>query len=272
MQKLSTLPHEDHTPKHSGIFFMAPDNWHHLEGTYPQAGRFVVYLYDNYSQPMPPGAAKGRAVLQETYNVATDQIQELVAYPLLASPDGPYLEAYVGTQSLPTEITAKIRFEPGGPEERFDFIFADHTVDDAAGPAVTAGPAPGAPTAPAPSATPTAVIGLIAPSIPDQPRDIAVEILARDARIQELMQTGAFTDVYIPALEAKDLALALTPHLNALAPAQQVPVRLAVKTIVRAAWLLDWYGDLGNRPLVEEAYTIFEGAVDDIQTAYEVPR
>ena len=271
VQQLSTLPHEDHTPKHGGIFFMAPDNWHHLEGTYPHAGRFVLFLYDNYSQPMAPGAAKGRAVLEETYDVATDQIQELVAYPLSASPDGLYLEAFVGAQSLPTEITAKIRFEPGGPEERFDFMFTEHTVEDGAE-LVTAAPTPSAPAAPTSSSTPTAVTGLIAPSIPDQPRDIAVEILSRDTRIQELMQTGAFTDVYIPALEAKDLALALTPHLDALAPGQQVPVRLAVKTIVRSAWLLDWYGDLGNRQRVEEAYTIFEGAVHDIRTAYEVPR
>ena len=29
---------------------MAPDNWHHLEGTYPEEGVFRVYLYDNFSQ------------------------------------------------------------------------------------------------------------------------------------------------------------------------------------------------------------------------------
>ena len=40
VQRLAALPHEDHTPKHGGTFFMAPDNWHHVEGTYPEPGRF----------------------------------------------------------------------------------------------------------------------------------------------------------------------------------------------------------------------------------------
>ncbi len=44
--------HADHSPKHGGIFFMAPDGFHHLEGTYPEAGLFRLYLYDDHTQPI----------------------------------------------------------------------------------------------------------------------------------------------------------------------------------------------------------------------------
>ena len=267
VQRLNSLPHEDHSPKHGGTFFMAPDNWHHLEGTYPDPGRFVLYLYDNYSQPMNTGVATGRAVLRETYNVSLDSMVEDVAYPLTVGPEGRFFEVHIGEQELPTAVTAKIRFEPGAAEERFDFTFNSITDDPAGQTSVTARSVdPGATQAfPPPAAATT---GTLLVNIPEEPNEIAMELAIRNAAVQNLVRDGGFTEIWIPALEAKDLALALTPHLDRLAPDQQLPVRLAVKELVRAAWLLDWHGDLGNRQRVEAAYAIFGQAADIITATY----
>lgn len=260
-RKRSLRPHEDHTPKHGGVFFMAPDTWHHLEGTYPQPGLFRVYVYDNYSQPLDARTVKGRVVLKETYDEATRTTRELTVFTLQPSPDGKYLDTQVGDLPLPAEITAKVTFDATRPEDRFDFVFAEPSKEPEPEPDVTA---PGA-QMPAFSIAPPTTIQV---TIPDRPDEIAAEIRARDLRVKELLAKGAFTDVWVPALEAKDLGLALDRRLDSLPEARRLAVKLAIKQLVRAAWLLDWYADLGDRLQVTEAYGIFASAVGDIAGAY----
>jgi hypothetical protein len=38
------MPHMDHLPKHHGIFFMAPDNIHHIEGALLPSNNVRFYL------------------------------------------------------------------------------------------------------------------------------------------------------------------------------------------------------------------------------------
>src|SRR5271165_5179838 len=45
-------PHSNHNPQHGGVFFMALDNQHHLEGVLLEAGIFKVYLYDAFTKPL----------------------------------------------------------------------------------------------------------------------------------------------------------------------------------------------------------------------------
>lgn len=244
----STRPHQDHNPKHGGMFFMAPDNWHHLEGTYPEDGVFRVFLFNNFSEPVNAKDFKGRAVLKEVFDTDTKQTRELVAYPLLASPDGAYLEAHVGAGALPRELTAKVQFERGGEFERFDFIFVELSEDVASAP-VTA------------SSSDAFVI-------PAAPSAIASAIAEKNIQVRKLVASGAINEIYLPALQAKDLAVALESHIDALPPDERRELQWALKQLVRSAWLLDDYGDLGNREKVHAAYDWFDEAAEQIRSVY----
>ena len=245
----STRPHQDHNPKHGGMFFMAPDNWHHLEGTYPEAGVFRVYLYNNFSEPLNVKTFKGRAVLKEVFDTDTKQTREVLAYPLLAAADGTYLEAHIGSADLPREVTAKVRFEREGDFDRFDFIFADISVD-----AEIIAP------------TATAAGQLV---IPRSPAGIAVAIAERNVKVCELVTSGNFTQIYLAALDAKDLAVALERHVGEAPAERRASLQWALRQLVRSAWLLDDYGDLGNKEKVHIAYDLFDEAVKAIRSVYE---
>ncbi|MCK5427237.1 MAG: FixH family protein [Thermodesulfovibrionia bacterium] len=45
-------PHMDHTPKHGGTFFMAPNKKNHIEGVYSKERGFQLYIYDEFTQPI----------------------------------------------------------------------------------------------------------------------------------------------------------------------------------------------------------------------------
>jgi hypothetical protein len=255
--------HMDHGPKHGGTVFMAPDSFHHIEGTYPEPGVFRVYATDNYREPVDVSTWAGRAVTEEAYDEDTDEFVEVTSFDLFASPDGAFLEALIPQGSVPTEVTAKVIFQEDFPPERFDFIFAELTVEDAPS-AVT-----GTSFEDAPEAVPLAQ--RILPDIPADAGQIAAEIGSRSRQIEEMIGRGAFTEIFIPALQAKELALALQEHGAELPENDRNQIRIAVRHLVRASYLLDWYGDLGNKTDVDTAYGIFGGAVATIGTVYDIP-
>jgi len=247
----TSRPHQDHHPKHGGMFFMAPDNWHHLEGTYEEEGVFRIYLYDNFSTPMSSDGVEARAVLEETFDAASKTTREILAVPLVASRDGSCLEARVGDVAFPRELTAKLRFEKGGELERFDFVFAEFSRDAA------------------PDVTEATGSATSSSAIPGSADAILREIAERNARVGELVRSGAFSEIYVPALEAKGLAVALLEQVPPAPVARRRALEWAVKELVRSAWLLDDYGDLGNREKVRSAYGLFDEAVAEIVGAYE---
>lgn len=44
--------HSDHSAKHGGVFFMAPDQKHHLEGAVSDKGEFHIHFYDEFTKPI----------------------------------------------------------------------------------------------------------------------------------------------------------------------------------------------------------------------------
>jgi len=108
----------------------------------------------------------------------------------------------------------------------------------------------------------------VATPIPDTIPEIVALIKTRDGEIRDLIRQGNFAAIWVPAFQAKDLAVALEPHIGHLQPAARDAAEPALQRLVRYAWLLDSFGDLGNRQQVEEAYAAFARAAGDVSRAF----
>ena len=279
VQRRTLRPHGNHNPQHGGQFFMAADNWHHVEGTYPRAGVFRLYVYDDYARPLSAAALRNvnaRVVTEERYDPRTRTSTDLKAFRMRASRDGAYLEASVPGVKVPAELSAKIRIKPGSPEYRFDFTFAGVTREPGIavpGRAASSGrPAPAKLPA-SPAVRPSDVEAASPPTpvatpIPDTIPEILAQLKTSDGEIRDLIRQGNFAAVWVPAFQAKDLAVALEPHIGHLSPAAREAAEPALQRLVRFAWLLDAFGDLGNRQQVEDAYSAFARAVTDVARAF----
>ena len=276
VKKFTARAHGNHNPQHGGLFFMAPDNWHHLEGTYPRAGLFRMYLYDDFTKPLARDQVRktaGRIITKSGASI-----------PLVAVQNGRYLEATIANAQLPLEVAAKVKFKAESPEHHFDFAFPTYSKEPPAAPVTTmnAMPAPAAPAAGVPATPPVTVTeaspgvapsggidpGLIPLPIPDSIPEMLAQLSQRSDQIRRFIDQGAFANVYVPAFQAKDLALALDDHKKDLTPEHRRIAEPAIKRLVRSAWLLDAFGDIGNKQQISEAYSQFAAAVKDVQSVF----
>jgi hypothetical protein len=294
-KKFAARPHGNHNPQHGGQFFMASDNWHHLEGTYLPTGVFRLHLYDDYTKPLP--AAQVHDISGTVYVKDPQTAQDK---PVALARSGRYLQATVSRLPFPAAMYAKVRFKPDAPENRFDFTFDGYTREPAAGaaprttnaapaaapatstavpvtPAPTPGIASGSAAATAPAAAAPDTSGGVDPAlvplpIPETVPEMLAQLRTRTDQIRTFIDKGSFASIHVPAFQAKDLALALDAHKADLPTEKRKVAEPAIAKLVRVAYMLDAFGDLGNKQQISEAYTKFVEAAKDIQSSFPSQR
>jgi hypothetical protein len=271
IKKYASRAHGNHNPQHGGLFFMAPDNWHHVEGTYLPTGVFRLHLYDDYTKPLPLQQLQEVSAVLVAKDAKTGKEKEI---PLARS--GRYLQASIGKQPFPAQMFAKVKFKAGEQQHRFDFGFDGFSKEPKVAPAPTmtsampaAAPVTTAATA---ASTPDLSSGvdpaLIPVPIPETVPEMLAQLRTRTDQIRMFIDKSAFAAIYVPAFQAKDLALALDDHKAELPDDRRRIAVPAIARLVRSAYLLDAFGDLGNKQQIIEAYDRFTAAVKDIESAF----
>ena len=243
--------HGNHNPQHGGQFFMAQDYWHHVEGAYPSPGVFRVYVYDDYTKPLAMEKIKAitaRVVTKEETDPKTFATREVASAPLVPSADGPFLEAKIDPLTLPADVVLQAVFTPGGKEQRFDFSFAGFSTDDM------------------PVAMDVATRLMM--DVPDNPRDILAMLVERRTSLAETVARGGLSEVWVPGLQGKELALALELFAREFPEARRTRVGQAVHAIVLSAFRLDSAGDRGERETVDKAAADFAAAVTVLESEF----
>ena len=294
--------HGDHNPRHGGIFYMAQDQWHHMEGTYPSAGNFRAYFYDNYTQPIDAKAFTGSVVLQ-AIDPATKAPKDVATFPLRLSRDGKTLEGTLKndarpSKETPTTMVAKVKMTKDGPEQPFTFAFVEYSKDvptsapaastttasatagKPAAPATTAAAQPAPQPAPQPAAPARPALDNCEPNMARTDALLLSDALPKNSKallnllsmcsdeVQKLVQGSQFGFVYQPTMLGKDIALALENYINEVPAARRGQASDAIRRTVLAAWQLDMFGDMGNQEKITEAFNHFAAAIAAVKTAY----
>ena len=98
---------------------MAPDRWHHLEGTLPTERELRIYLYDNFTRPLDPAGYFGELTVQPV-DEQDEEVGEPVTVPIKPVPGKRYLSADLpATIKPPFQTEARLKF----PNQREKFLF-----------------------------------------------------------------------------------------------------------------------------------------------------
>lgn len=112
--------HADHDPKHGGVFFMAPDQFHHLEATLSASGEFRIYFYDNFTKPITAEKFAVQAFARP--KGADRQVEKPLTLSL--GPENTFVTGKIdATLKFPVAVKAFIDFKNGERPSAFDFDY-----------------------------------------------------------------------------------------------------------------------------------------------------
>ena len=238
----------DHNPLHGGQFFMAANNYHHLEGALPRPGEFRLYVYDDFKQPVDPRNFSGQVVF-EAWNEETEGWDE-TRYPMAPAVGSDYLLSEI-PEELPGEFFAHVWL--AGDQQRYDFYFEETTVEPVGGgsrgTAIRAGPH----SHERPPMT-----------IPEDPLAIMALMANKRDRVRAQIENGEWLTLYVPAFDARDLAEVLLDRLTGLSARQRGQARQAIGRVMQSAAELDRSGDLADRARAQRAFERFDGGVREL--------
>ncbi len=243
--------HMDHSPVHGGQFFMAANQFHHLEGVLPEPGTFRLYFYDDFKQPVDPRNFAGTVVFERFDEESGDFDEE--SYPLEWPSGANYLLADLPDE-MPAEFFASVWL--AGEKSRFDFYFekpSERIIEQPRSGPVVAGADHSHERPPL--------------TIPASARGIATELERRVDQLEQKIAAGDWLKLYVPAFDGRDLAEALLDELAGLGPRERGRIRRAVSRIMQSAAALDRAGDLGDAARADQALRRFKDGVEEIRAA-----
>lgn len=241
----SGAAHMDHSPLHGGQFFMASNNYHHVEGALPSADEFRLWVYDDFKRPVDPRNFAGQVVFEEWDE--KNQEWDETSYPLeYGGPGTEYLKAKI-PGALPAEFYASVWL--AGEQTRFDFYFEEYSKEL--------------------SAAELAKYSALGPhshvrpplAIPDRPEDVVSEIVKRTDLLRELIDGAQWLGLHAPAFDARDLAEALLEKLGRLSARDRGTVKQAISRTMQSAAELDRAGDLADAGRARRAFARYSQAV-----------
>ncbi|MDE2924101.1 MAG: hypothetical protein OYL92_08805 [Acidobacteriota bacterium] len=246
--------HMDHNPLHGGQFFMAANNYHHLEGALPRPGEFRLYIYDDFKQPVDPRNFGGDVVF-EAWNEETERWDE-TRYPMAPLIGNQYLLSEI-PEELPSEFFAHVWL--AGEQQRYDFYFEETTVEPPAGASRGGGVIRAGPHShERPPMT-----------IPEDPLSIMALMALKRDRVRTQIETGEWLTLYVPAFDARDLAEVLLDRLTGLSARQRGRARQAIGRVMQSAAELDRSGDLADRARAQRAFERFDAGVRELDDLIE---